>query len=481
MSLRYYPTRLFFFAVGTSLVMLVFCFSLAAYLYSQQSISAEILGENIGSRGAALNLEVTLNDLLALHQRGAEQVEALWEKVQLFQKEIEEFADKPEEQVIAGKLRTDLNQYRVIWTSKEAIARKQIEAIAILQNKMIPSVQALRNFNGDQLRDSEAKHRTTLRHMAWGLAIVGGMGSLAGLVFGYGLARSLRFNLDQLLIRVQGASDKLNQESPVAEVVESPQGLQELSQSLVVQVENVVEKLQQREREVRRAEQLASVGQLASGIAHEIRNPLTSVKLLVQCAQHDSTNAGLSKDDLQLMESEIRRIEQSIQTFLDYARPPRLERSMVNLADVATEGLQLIRGKADQQQVQVVTRFPADPITLSVDGLQLRQVFVNLFLNSIDAMPTGGTLTLTISSPTTDAVECKVEDTGKGIPPDIQVKLFQPFVTSKETGIGLGLVVSQRIINEHGGTLQGSNREAGGACFQIRLPSAKLSTVSSPR
>lgn len=476
MSLRYYPSRLFFFAVGTSLVMLVFCFLLAAYLYYQQSVSAEVLGENIGSRGAALNLEVTLNDLLALHQRGAEQVEPLWEKVQLFQKEIEEFADKPEEQVFAHKLRSDMNQYREIWTSARPTPTKQADVIAILHKEMIPSVQALRNFNGEQLLDSEVKHRTTLRHMAWGLAIVGGMGSLAGLVFGYGLARSLRFNLDQLLIRVQGASDKLNQESPIAEVVESPQGLRDLSQSLVLQVEHVVEKLQQREREVRRAEQLASVGQLASGIAHEIRNPLTSIKLLVQCAQHDAASASLSNDDLQLMESEIRRMEQSIQTFLDYARPPRLEKSMVNLAEVAQEGLQLVRGKADQQQVRFVTSVPTDPVMLSVDRPQLRQVFVNLYLNAIDAMPVGGTLTVTISRPSTEWVECQVEDTGKGIAPEILTKLFQPFVTGKETGIGLGLVVSQRIIHEHGGTLTGSNRVGQGACFQIRLPSAKLST-----
>lgn len=157
MSLRYYPNRLFYFALGTSLIMLVFCFSLAAYLYYQQSISADILGENIGSRGAALNLEVTLNDLLALHQRGAEQVEALWEKVQLHQHDIEEFADKPEEQKIAQSLRSDLHRYREIWTSKQPIAEKQREAMDVLQKAMIPAVQALRNFNGEQLRDSETK------------------------------------------------------------------------------------------------------------------------------------------------------------------------------------------------------------------------------------------------------------------------------------------------------------------------------------
>lgn len=474
MTLRYYPSHLFYFTLGVSLIVLVFCFSLAAYLYSQQSHSAEVLGENIGSRGAALNLEVTLNDLLALHQRGADQVDPLWEKVQQFQKEIEEYADKPEEQKIALQLRSQLKEYEELLTSEKKNSEKQLRLIDLLQKEMIPAVQALRNFNGDQLRDSEASHRNILKHMAWGLAIVGGLGSIAGIVFGYGLARSLRFNLDQLLIRVQGASDKLNQEIPLAEVVQSPQGLHEISQSLVTQVEQAVQTLQQREREVRRAEQLATVGQLASGIAHEIRNPLTSIKLLVQCVLQDPSSGKLTQEDLTLIESEIRRMELSIQTFLDYARPPKLERAHVNLAVVSQEALQLVRGKADQQLVKLLACFPEEPVMLSVDRPQIRQVFVNLYLNAIDAMPHGGTLSVSLTKPSPEWVECTIEDTGNGIAADILPRLFQPFVSGKETGVGLGLVVSQRIVTEHGGKLTGTNRPAGGACFVIRLPTAKL-------
>ncbi|MFT3883650.1 MAG: ATP-binding protein [Gemmatales bacterium] len=471
MSIHYYPSRLLRFALGSSLILLVLCGTLAIYFYLQQTRTAEVLGENIGSRGAAVNLENTLNDLLALHDRGVKEVEAVQDKAFQHLQAIEQFVDKPEEQVLAKRLSESLLKYRQLWSADDASAKSRQKAVLLLRSETLPAVQALRNYNGDQIQTSEIEHRTTLRHMAWGLVIVGGLGSVGGVLLGYGLARSLRQNLQQLLIRVQGASERLSQELPVAELTKvTVPGMEDASQELVKQVEQVVSKLQQREREVRRAEQLAAVGQLAAGMAHEIRNPLTSVKLLVQTTRRDPASGSLTPEDLHLMEMEIRRMEDSLQTFLDFARPPRLERTTCNISEIAQEALQLIRGKAEQKQVAIQITAPVMPVIAEVDRPQLRQVFVNLGLNAIDAMTGGGTLQVLIEPKPDQQVECKVTDTGPGISQEILPHLFEPFVTGKETGLGLGLVVSRRIVEEHRGTLQGINKPGGGAQFIIRLP-----------
>jgi C4-dicarboxylate-specific signal transduction histidine kinase len=131
----------------------------------------------------------------------------------------------------------------------------------------------------------------------------------------------------------------------------------------------------------------------------------------------------------------------------------------------------LARGRIDQQRVAV--RFDAPPggCTLHADREYLRQVVLNLLLNALDVMPHGGTLGVAVGSGTEGrSVELSVTDTGPGINPAILPRLFEPFATNKETGIGLGLVVSKRIVEDHGGSIHGATRPEGGACFTVRLP-----------
>jgi two-component system sensor histidine kinase HydH len=324
-------------------------------------------------------------------------------------------------------------------------------------------------FNSQEEEESERQHRRSLRRMTWGLALVGGLGSIAGLLFGYGLARSMRRTIHQFLLRVQGASDLLGQEVAAVGWQRGSAPLDDTPDHFLRRVEQVVGRLQQQEREVRRAERLASVGQLAAGVAHEIRNPLTSAILLLQTSRKDPTCGGLTDDDLTLVEQELHRIEQSLQTFLDFARPPRIERVDCDAAAIATDTAALVRGRAEQQRVTLELKLPPAPCRLPADAGQLRQVVLNLVLNALDAMPHGGTVTLAVRADGDDA-EIRVTDSGPGIPAEVLPRLFEPFATGKETGLGLGLLMSKRIVEEHGGTIVGRNRPGGGAEFVVRLP-----------
>ena len=173
---------------------------------------------------------------------------------------------------------------------------------------------------------------------------------------------------------------------------------------------------------------------------------------------------------LQIIEQEIRRMERCLQTFLDFARPPKPERRRTELVSIIERTFELIEGRARKQQVRLQLLPAAEPMTVDVDPEQVHQLLVNLALNALDAMPAGGALTVELARRGDGHIEIRVLDTGPGISPQILPRLFEPFVSSKETGIGLGLVVSRRIAEEHGGDLSAYNRLEGGACFTVSLP-----------
>lgn len=225
-----------------------------------------------------------------------------------------------------------------------------------------------------------------------------------------------------------------------------------------------------RERQMGRAEQMAAIGQVAAGVAHELRNPLTSVKGLVQVNLREAAARGLPAEDLAVIEHEVRRMERTLQTFLDFARPPRPDRRRLDLAAVADRVFALVGGRARKQQVAL--RFPRPDGSVWVDGDedQLQQLLLNLVLNALDAMPRGGAVEIDLRPPRDGHAELLVRDTGPGVAPHILPEVFETFISSKETGIGLGLPVSKRIAEDHGGSLSAYNLPGGGACFALRLP-----------
>src|SRR5262249_13747435 len=223
---------------------------------------------------------------------------------------------------------------------------------------------------------------------------------------------------------VRAAAHKLAQDLP--EVALTPTGdlesLHQQMQGVVHEIEDVVTRLQQREREVLRAEQLAAVGQLAAGVAHEVRNPLTSIKMLVQANREEAAAQGMPGEDLEVIEREIRRMERCLQHFLDFARPPRPERRPVDLRVPIDQALALIGGRARKQGVAVRFEPAGERLIAEADVGQIHQLLVNLILNALDVMPRGGTLTIELKR-ASDQAELRVLDAGPGISEELMARL----------------------------------------------------------
>jgi C4-dicarboxylate-specific signal transduction histidine kinase len=463
--------------VCVSLLLLGLCIAAAAYLYRQQANTAEILAENVVTRKIDRNLEGTAEALLRAHRGGSDRVDDLQQGFQERLAEARQTVDSAEEGQLVARLEDSFRRYRECWAARGTPVPPGgtdpgSSAVGILQEEVVPACRELQDLNAQEIEQTQEAYRRTVRWMAWGLAGVGTVGSLAGVFLGYSVARGLRHSIHRLSIRVQDAAGRLSPKLPTLVVAAGGDlhRLDEQMHALVQEVERVLERLRQREREVLRAEQLAAVGQLAAGVAHELRNPLTTLKMLVQTNRREARAQGGPVDDFQIMEEEIGLMERCLQTFLDFARPPRPERRPLELGDVVESVLALVEGRARKQRVRLEFTRPPRPIIVEADGAQLQQLLVNLALNALDAMPQGGRLGVDLGAPVHGQVELLVQDTGPGVAPEILPRLFEPFVSGKETGLGLGLAVSRRIAEGHGGSLWVTNPPEGGARFVLRLP-----------
>jgi len=328
-------------------------------------------------------------------------------------------------------------------------------------------VEASRNRMQETVKESDR----VSRQASLAMLLLGLGGPVGGIICGYGIARGLSRSIYQLSVRVQDITQRLDQD--VASVSVAADGdIESLDRQLrhiVGRVEEVAERVQRHQREMLRAEQLSAVGQLAASVAHEVRNPLTSVKLLVEAARRTPDQKSLTKDDLDVIHGEVVRLEQTVQSFLNFARLPLPQRRTVDLREVVGQAVDLVRARARQQGVEIICRQPNEPVRGEFDRGQICTVLVNLFLNALDAMPHGGELQVGLEMAPGAEVRICVEDNGSGIPPEMAGRLFTPFASTKPTGTGLGLSISRRIIEEHGGRITAVNRPEGGASFAIVL------------
>jgi signal transduction histidine kinase len=201
--------------------------------------------------------------------------------------------------------------------------------------------------------------------LTWILLAAGAAIVAVGIGVAWRTAAAFRRSFDEAGRQIQLAADKLGRELPTPRP--TPDGLIAQARGLVDGIERVLEDRRQREREVMRADQLAMVGQIAAGVAHELRNPLTSVKMLIQTNLRESSAQGLPTDDLEVIEQEIRRMEKCLQRFLDFARPPRPERRPISLALLVERTLALVEGRARKQKATLRFQPPSVPVVVEAD------------------------------------------------------------------------------------------------------------------
>lgn len=224
------------------------------------------------------------------------------------------------------------------------------------------------------------------------------------------------------------------------------------------------------EREVRRQERLAALGKMAAGLAHEIRNPLASMRGSVQVLASELT---LSPDQSQLMEIVLResdRLNRIVSDFLTYARPPRIERTVIELSGILSETVALLRNSPELSPDHTLAEsFPAEPVHYNGDPNQIRQIFWNLSRNAIQAMPRGGELRVTLQADPGQDVIISFCDTGQGMSRDQKERMFEPF-NSSSGGTGLGMAIVYQLVRDHNGKIFAESETGKGTSISITLP-----------
>ncbi|WP_020675663.1 ATP-binding protein [Geopsychrobacter electrodiphilus] len=229
----------------------------------------------------------------------------------------------------------------------------------------------------------------------------------------------------------------------------------------------------QAEEELQRANQMALVGQMAAGLAHEIKNPLAGVKVSLDVLSDELELKAEDKDLFARIINEINRMERLLKSLLNYARPPMPQFDRVDLnqlLDSSIKNVEVTAANGAHKKILFVTDLDHELPQVEADPSQLQQVFLNIYLNAIDAMEDGGTITTLTRLEGAEAVRIQISDTGKGLPEAVREKLFTPFFTTKSKGTGLGLAICKRLVEQHGGRIEVESRVEEGTDFVCFIP-----------
>jgi signal transduction histidine kinase len=248
--------------------------------------------------------------------------------------------------------------------------------------------------------------------------------------------------------------------------------LQQSQQRLEQTVRTLRDELSEKNRLLERRNRLAALGEMAAGMAHEIRNPLGGIQLYASLLARDMEGRPESVKLIEKISGGVRRLEALVSQVLQFTREMRANLAPANLRDVIDEALGLASQAIERKSIRVELGGPA-PLPVRLDRLLMGQALLNLVLNAAESMNEGGQLRVRYGPPSEQARASQfwltVEDDGAGIPGAVLDRIFNPFFTTRDTGTGLGLAIVHRVVEAHDGAVTATNRAEGGARFEIRV------------
>ena len=492
-------TRLTFPLVIVSLILLVIAGVSAWFIHRSQNEVSDAVANHVASIRASQELELSIRDtrtqlyryLAGGDLKTLDAVPRLNQRIADAVKAAERTANTEEEQALVKRVRKGYEDFNTSYDTAideqgekdpktRGVYAKLSEIIdTIIDPELLQPAHELLRLNEGILARASEQNELLARRLTLVLLGMGAFWALGGLLAGWAIPSSERRSMRQTEKRLRDAATRLDKAIPQPSTDSSvaDNALDQMSKSVTA----VLKKLEQTEQQALRAEQLAWVGQMAAGIAHEVRNPLMSIKLLVQAAADRAESQNFKTRDLQVLDEEIGRLELIVSGFLDFARPPMPVKNPMNLTELLRSAIEGVQARADLQGVMIEFVGPTKPLVVPADANQIRQVVYNLMYNALDAQPGGGLIRISVnrddSLGTPSRVMIRFEDAGPGLPQQLGDSIFEPFVSTKESGLGLGLSICRRIIETHDGTLVQEKVPGLGAIFVIQLPTVDASAT----
>ena len=287
--------------------------------------------------------------------------------------------------------------------------------------------------------------------------------------WGGGLTLEMEKYLEILLYNVVGGitgflSQKERERS--AELQETAKGLAESYEKLQVQSDRIM----MIEEQLRHAEKLSTLGEMSAVLAHEIRNPLGSIRGTAEILKDDYQPGDPKYEFLEIQIKETERLNRVVEDFLQMARPQPVTLNSCSVQDELETMVTLVANDARKRLIALTLHPSQVPISIKADGEKLRQAFLNILMNAVQATPAGGIITISTRCSEPDFCEIIVSDSGKGIDAELLGRIFEPFFTTRTNGTGLGLAITRKIIESHGGTVTVVSKEGLGTTVTIQLP-----------
>jgi signal transduction histidine kinase len=484
-SWRKINVRVRIYTVLTALVVITLAGGLIMvwYTYRMENLLSDLVDKNLAAYQAAEALESAL-----IHQKGDISYFLLdgdpqWlEHLDAYRKVFEERLDE------ARALTPSESQKQILHRIESEYLRYMI-----LKDQVIEFYKAGDTETGARLHKEVRKHFSTVLKLcgqykesytrriaqikeksyaqAERLRLIAGTAVLVVLLLGVILAFVL---VNDILEPLRRLAHEANPGARPEEAGDEVKALSRSVRGLIEGIDQTQTELEKSREHLLQAEKMAVVGKLAAGMAHSIRNPLTSVKMRLFSLDRSLDLTPQQKEDFQVISEEVLHMDGLLQSFLEFSRPPKLRMQDISPSEIVDLALKLMIYRLESYQVRVQIERKEPLPVIQADPERLKEVLVNIMVNACEAMKGGGSILIreerASDASLGEVAVVRIIDTGPGIADSLNAKVFEPFFTTKEEGSGLGLSIAARIVEEHGGRLDLESREGQGAEFSLILP-----------